>query len=883
MVTANTDRYRLIITDNPATTIMIGWDQTNGNTPVVYYDTVDHGINVGSYAFSKAVDRTSSYRGMTNTFAKLSGLAPNTNYYFVIQDSNSTSQRFWFRTAPNTNEAMTFISGGDSRNNRTPRQNANLMVSKLKPTAVFFGGDMTDDDTDTQWFDWFDDWQYTIASDGRMFPIIPARGNHEDSNAVIYNLFNVPSTSAYYEITFGANLYTIYTLNSEITEGGTQANWLQTSLQSNTSIWKSAQYHKPMRPHEPNKSEGNNEYNAWAQLFFDFGVDLVYESDSHVVKTTWPVQPCTGGAGCDEGFVRNDAQGTVYVGEGCWGAPLRTASDTKVWTRNNGSFNQFKYVCVYPTGIELQTINVNNAASVDENPNVSVCNLPLNTTTWGDTVIIGAPLNKPVVTITNPTDGQHFTNGANILIEASATDADGTIVSMEFFIDGVSIGADTTAPFSISQSIADGTHSITALATDNDGQLGSDTINITIGAFSDTIDVTIGSAVEEGEGDGNIYTGSSDLEMVYDSFDAQGYQTIGLQFTSINVPQGAEITNAYIQFEADESHSDPAELLIYIDKSDNALNFNTTAFNVSDRISCGNESVYWAPNAWTAGENGPDTRTPDLSTLIQAVISRDGWSSGNNMTFMIQGTGVSLSNVDAKRVAESNIGVLHVEYTLGGSGVGLRPKAYLQGPLTTSGNSLMDDSLRTGGLIPTTSPYPDAVTAPLCVFDVTGDDAIVDWVWIELRDSSDNTNIIASRSALIQRDGDVVHIDGVSNVWFNVSEGSYYIAVNHRNHLGIMTATPVTISRAVTTIDFSSDAATVLGGSNAFSTLNGVNAMISGDFDGNGQVQTADVNQVTVLLGGAGYENADLDMNGQIQTPDINVTNYPNIGKGQQF
>jgi hypothetical protein len=36
--------------------------------------------------------------------------------------------------------------------------------------------------------------------------------------------------------------------------------------------------------------------------------------------------------------VRDDATGTVFVGEGCWGAPLRTASDTKAYTRDAGSF-----------------------------------------------------------------------------------------------------------------------------------------------------------------------------------------------------------------------------------------------------------------------------------------------------------------------------------------------------------------------------------------------------------------------------------------------------------------------------------------------------------------------------------------------------------------
>ena len=131
---------------------------------------------------------------MNNHFARLSGLQPNTNYYFVIRDSQGTSQRMYFKTAPdNPNERLSFIAGGDSQNNRTPRQNANKLVAKLKPTAVLFGGDMTDSDTNSQWIEWFEDWQLTKSNDGRMYAIVAARGNHESNNDVIYNLFDVPS------------------------------------------------------------------------------------------------------------------------------------------------------------------------------------------------------------------------------------------------------------------------------------------------------------------------------------------------------------------------------------------------------------------------------------------------------------------------------------------------------------------------------------------------------------------------------------------------------------------------------------------------------------------------------------------------------------------
>ncbi|TPN85149.1 purple acid phosphatase family protein [Aquimarina algicola] len=393
---ASNDKYRLTLRGNPATSIVIGWNQISGSSPTVYYGTTDHGTNYNNYSNSKTVDRSVSYKGMNNNFARLIGLRPNTAYYFVIRDSQGTSSRFWFKTAPADRSRLSFIAGGDSRNNRTPRRNANSLVAKLKPHAVFFGGDMTNGDSSSEWRTWFDDWQLTIARDGRMFPIVATRGNHEDSNNSIYNLFDVPSSGVYYAITFGDNLIRAYTLNTESSISGNQTNWLRSDLGSNNNVtWKMAQYHKPMRPHVSSKREGNSQYSNWARLFYDYGVKLVVECDSHTVKTTWPVRPSTG-SGSDEGFIRDNTNGTVYVGEGCWGAPLRSNNDSKNWTRNSSRFNQFKWIFVDENKIETRTVRVDNASSVGEVSNNNVFQAPANIDIW-------RPSNGSVVTINKST------------------------------------------------------------------------------------------------------------------------------------------------------------------------------------------------------------------------------------------------------------------------------------------------------------------------------------------------------------------------------------------------------------------------------------------------------------------------------------------------
>ncbi len=367
MVIGKTDKYRAIITNDPSTTITIAWNQVSGKNPTLYYDQTDFDRTWESYGYSMQPHKSVEAKGMNNHFVELTGLLPNTRYYFVIKDSDATSRRLYFTTLPDhAYERLSIIAGGDSRNNRAARQSANLLVSKLKPHVVLFGGDMTGGDNSRQWPQWMDDWQLTTTKDGRLTPIIPARGNHEYSNQSLIDLFDVPSKDVYYAVNLGGNLIRSYTLNSLISAGGDQAKWLKEDLQqSEAAIWKFAQYHYPIRPHTAKKRSRENQWNSWAGLFYEYGVDLVVECDAHTVKTTWPVRPSKEN-GSEEGFIRDDENGTIYIGEGCWGAPLRPNNKDRGWTRASGSFNQFKWLYVDAHKIEIRTVKTDNAAEVSE-------------------------------------------------------------------------------------------------------------------------------------------------------------------------------------------------------------------------------------------------------------------------------------------------------------------------------------------------------------------------------------------------------------------------------------------------------------------------------------------------------------------------------------
>ncbi|MDY2588348.1 hypothetical protein, partial [Winogradskyella aquimaris] len=174
---------------------------------------------------------------------------------------------------------------------------------------------------------------------------------------------------------------------------------------------------------------------------------------------------------------------------------------------------------------------------------------------------------------------------------------------------------------------------------------------------------------------------------------------------------------------------------------------------------------------------------------------------------------------------------------------------------------LMGDDLRVNGLIPTLSPYIDALSCDPSVFTISGPDAIVDWVWVELREDFNISNVISETSALLQRDGDIVAVDGISPLNFDVPEADYYISVSHRNHLGVLSAQTLTLTLGNTSFfNFTLFIDDVDGGNNAIATLpDGTLALYSGDFNGDGQVQNTDRLEVEILRGINGYDNADID------------------------
>ncbi|CAL2080259.1 GEVED domain-containing protein [Tenacibaculum sp. 190524A02b] len=168
-----------------------------------------------------------------------------------------------------------------------------------------------------------------------------------------------------------------------------------------------------------------------------------------------------------------------------------------------------------------------------------------------------------------------------------------------------------------------------------------DETTIEIGINNDNDDV------EENE-NGIINYNSSDLELVYDH---STIQVVGLRFNNIELPKNATIKNAYIQFTADENNSDTTELEISLHNLSNSPAFSTSN-NVSQRLTF-SEKIKWTPSQWTRNQKTDNQKTPELKSLIQSLVNKENWYSGNSLSFIIKGTGVSTTNPNSKRVAYS--------------------------------------------------------------------------------------------------------------------------------------------------------------------------------------------------------------------------------------
>lgn len=171
---------------------------------------------------------------------------------------------------------------------------------------------------------------------------------------------------------------------------------------------------------------------------------------------------------------------------------------------------------------------------------------------------------------------------------------------------------------------------------------------------------TLASADDAGIGSGAWSTSATSLELRSD-------YKVGVRFYDVDVPNGANIVSAHIEFVSTVTSFDFVSTIIYGEDADDANIFSTEVdFNGRTRTTA---HVDWLiSDPWVASML---YATPDLTAIVQEIVNRVGWASGNHMSFLFDKNAIVPPGGPDRHVASHDHTIyrhpyLYIIYTLTG-------------------------------------------------------------------------------------------------------------------------------------------------------------------------------------------------------------------------
>lgn len=351
-----------------STTITVNFQTAEpGGTSTVYYDTAPREGDIDAYAYQAAgtshtIPNLPAER--TVHVVELTGLQPNTTYYFVAgEDEGGFSPEYSFSTIPDGPEPIRFVTGGDMNVGYGARDLMKL-AGQQDPMFVVVGGDIAYANGDLKnykkWDRWFRYWtDGMVTTDGRMIPLVLAIGNHETDGSYGQSPEQAPflfgyfaqSSRSYFSRTFGENFaFLVLDSGHAAAHDGDQRVWLEATLQwFRDTPYTFAVYHVPLYPsHRPY----DGAYSVlgrrhWEPLFSEYGLTAAFENHDHTHKRTHLIK---------DGQI--DPDGVLYLGDGCFGVDVRPVDEVRRWFEAEASSTQhFWIVDVTEDGATYRAMN----------------------------------------------------------------------------------------------------------------------------------------------------------------------------------------------------------------------------------------------------------------------------------------------------------------------------------------------------------------------------------------------------------------------------------------------------------------------------------------------------------------------------------------------
>ena len=283
---------------------------------------------------------------------RLIGLQAGMVYRYRVLAQGVSSPEGTFRTSGSSDDAVTFILYGDSRENPSLHARLAVRMASHDPDLVVHSGDFVENgQNEAEWNPLFFEPVRPLALKA---PVYPTLGNHEKDGAPYYAAFEVPPNGsstrpeAWYSFDYGPTHFIVLDSNpqsGDLDPGTEQRKWLEEDLAGSNARWKFLILHHPLY------SSGRHKSNVLLReilmpLCERFGVDMVLTGHDHCYERTWPLR----------GDNRSD-DGVVQVVSGGGGASLYTVGRS-AWTAVSESVSHYCVLKVTNSHLDMEVYDV---------------------------------------------------------------------------------------------------------------------------------------------------------------------------------------------------------------------------------------------------------------------------------------------------------------------------------------------------------------------------------------------------------------------------------------------------------------------------------------------------------------------------------------------
>lgn len=645
----------------------------------------------------------------TEHIVTVTGLKPASDYWYDIGTESTVlagGSEFRFRTAPASDDAKVrvWVLGDCGTKDASQRAVRDAFYawnggSRRADVVLLLGDNAYEAGTDEEYqaaiFDMY-------PESLRQCVFWSTIGNHElgiassleDPSIAYLKIFSQPlageaggvasGTQRYYAFDHGPiHFVCLDSMTSVRATNSAMANWLRNDLAATKKTWIVAFWHHPPYSKGSHDSDLDVELRQMREVFVpileEYGVDLVLSGHSHSYERShliaghygpsWSFQPsmkkgtATAGGAVPNAFRITDApfKGTIYAVPGSAG---QTSGGKLNHPAMQVSLNELGSLAFDVSGNQLDAVMIGGDGKVRDRFRLEkskVISDPV--VSWsGESVALAEPGQHATVSLSRRGD---LSRPLAVTLDWSGNAQLGVDFSAPKTAQFPSGEAGISVPLTIiNDSIIEGLETVTARIEPGKGYVpgAQSTLRIDVQddeGFSAVIPLVSGDDdSEEVVPEGTISRGSSDLEF---GFKKKKSYLIGLRFAAVPIPQGSKIHSAWIQFHIDEVHKEPCKLQIQLQDDVNPTALGEGRFDLTARTRLP-VSVPWSPAAWELhGAALPASRTPDLASLLQKMVSNPQWTDSGPMVFFVSGEGIRVAQ--SANAGASSAPVLQVIWT----------------------------------------------------------------------------------------------------------------------------------------------------------------------------------------------------------------------------